>query len=97
MDQGSFNGDQVNPAKLFVGGVNWQSTEDSLKEAFSQAGTVVYIRIIKDKQTGKSKGYAFVEMSTAEEAQKAIELFNEQEVDGRKVSVNVARPMEKRF
>lgn len=88
--------DNVNAAKLFVGGVAWASTEDSLKSAFSQAGNVVSVRIITDKRTGKSKGYAFVEMGSAEEAQKAIDMFNNQPVDGRTVTVNVARPIEAR-
>ncbi|MEI7603487.1 MAG: RNA-binding protein [bacterium] len=87
---------EENRSRLFVGGVAWASTEDSLRDAFSAAGTVVSVRIIKDKRTGKSKGYAFVEMSTPDEAQKAIELFNGQQIDGRVVTVNVARPMEQR-
>ena len=86
----------ANEAKLFVGGVSWDSTEDSIKSAFSQAGTVVSVRIITDKRTGKSKGYAFVEMSSPAEAQKAVEMFNGQAIDGRTVTVNVARPMEQR-
>jgi len=87
----------TNQSRLFVGGVAWSSTEDSLKSAFAAAGPVVSVRIITDKRTGKSKGYAFVEMSNAEEAQKAIEMFNGQQIDGRTITVNVARPMEQRY
>lgn len=90
------DGQAQNDAKLFVGGISWSSTEESLKEAFAQAGTVVSVRIIIDKRTGKSKGYGFVEMASAAEAQRAIDLLNSQQVDGRSISVNVARPMEQR-
>ena len=88
--------DNVNESKLFLGGVAWASTEESLKESFGKAGTVVSVRIITDKRTGKSKGYAFVEMSSPAEAQAAIQMYNGQQIDGRPVTVNVARPMERR-
>ncbi|MCI5108408.1 MAG: RNA-binding protein [Candidatus Pacebacteria bacterium] len=78
--------------KLYVGGVSYDSTDESLKEAFSAAGTVESASIIMDKMTGRSKGFGFVEMSTPEEAQKAIEMFDGQEVDGRAVKVSEARP-----
>lgn len=71
-------------------------TEDALKDTFSQAGTVDSATIIKDKMSGRSKGFGFVEMSTDEEAQKAIEMFNGKELDGRALTVNEARPMEER-
>ncbi len=82
--------------KLFVGGVSYNSNDDGLSAAFSQAGTVVSAKIIVDKMSGRSKGFGFVEMSTEEESQKAIEMWNGQEFDGRKITVNEARPMEER-
>lgn len=78
--------------KLYVGGVSYDSTDDSLKEAFSQAGTVESASVITDKMTGRSRGFAFVEMSTPEEAEKAIEMFDGKEIDGRAVKVSIARP-----
>ncbi len=82
--------------KLYVGGLSYSSTEDALKDTFSQAGTVESAVIITDKMSGRSKGFGFVEMSTDEEAQKAIEMFNGKELDGRAITVNEARPMEAR-
>lgn len=82
--------------KLYVGGLSYSTTQDTLKETFSQAGTVVSAVIIMDKMSGRSKGFGFVEMSSEDEAQKAIELFNGKELDGRTVTVNEARPMERR-
>jgi RNA recognition motif-containing protein len=82
--------------KLYVGGLSYQTTDDSLKAAFASAGTVVSAVVIKDKFSGQSKGFGFVEMSTDEEANAAIEMWNEKELDGRAVKVNEARPMEER-
>ena len=82
--------------KLYVGGVSYTTTEGALKDAFSQAGTVVSAIIIMDKMTGRSKGFGFVEMSTEEEAQAAIDMFNGKELDGRQITVNEARPQEDR-
>ena len=82
--------------KLYVGNLSYEMTEDALKDAFSQAGTVESAIIIKDKMSGRSKGFGFVEMSTDEEAQKAIEMLNGKEFDGRALTVNEARPMEER-
>ena len=82
--------------KLYVGGLPYSSTEDAMKQHFSQAGNVVSAVIIMDKMSGRSKGFGFVEMSTENEAQKAIEMFNDQDFDGRKLTVNEARPMEAR-
>jgi len=82
--------------KLYVGNLSYDMTEDALKDAFSQAGTVESAIIIKDKMSGRSKGFGFVEMSTDEEAQKAIETLNGKELDGRTLTVNEARPMEER-
>jgi RNA recognition motif-containing protein len=81
--------------KLFVGSLAWATTDDSLKQFFSQAGTVVSARVITDRATGRSKGFGFVEMSSDEEAQKAIQLAGQQ-LDGRAIVVNEARPMEPR-
>lgn len=82
--------------KLFVGGLSFDTTENTLKETFSGAGTVESAVIIMDKISGRSKGFGFVEMSTEDEAKKAIEMFNSKEIDGRNVTVNEARPMEPR-
>src|SRR3989339_1911947 len=82
--------------KLYVGGLSYSTTEGGLKDAFSQAGTVVSAIVIMDKMTGRSKGFGFVEMSTEEEATAAIEMFNGKELDGRAVTVNEARPQEDR-
>ncbi len=82
--------------KLYVGGLPYSTTEDSLKEAFSQAGAVESAIIISDKMTGRSKGFGFVEMSSDEEAQKAIDMFNGKDFEGRNLTVNEARPMEER-
>ncbi len=82
--------------KLYVGGLSFQTTNDTLAAAFAQAGTVVSAVVIMDKFSGKSKGFGFVEMSTDEEATAAIEMWNEKELDGRMVRVNEARPMEDR-
>lgn len=79
--------------KLYVGGLSYDTTQDSLKSYFSQAGTVATAAVIMDKMSGRSKGFGFVEMSTDEEAQKAIELFNGKEFEGRNLTVNEARPM----
>ena len=82
--------------KLYVGGLPYSTQEDALKDLFTQAGSVVSAVIIMDKMSGRSKGFGFVEMSTDEEAQKAISMFNDQEFEGRKLTVNEARPMEAR-
>jgi cold-inducible RNA-binding protein len=82
--------------KLFVGGIPFTSTEEAIKALFSQAGNVVSATIIFDKMSGRSKGFGFVEMETEEEAQKAIEMFNGTEFEGRQISVNEAKPLEDR-
>jgi len=82
--------------KLFVGGLSFDTTENTLKDTFSGAGTVESAVIIMDKVSGRSKGFGFVEMSTEDEAKKAIEMFNGKDLDGRNVTVNEARPMEPR-
>ncbi len=82
--------------KLYVGGLSYSTSEDSLKNAFSQAGIVESAVVIMDKMSGRSKGFGFVEMATDEEAQKAIEMWDGKELDGRAIKVNEARPMEER-
>jgi len=82
--------------KLYVGGLSYDTTEATLKETFAGAGTVESATVIIDKMTNRSKGFGFVEMSTDEEAQKAIEMFDGKELDGRTVKVNEAKPMEPR-
>lgn len=79
--------------KLFVGNIPYSSSEESLSEAFSEAGTVDSAKIIMDKNTGRSRGFGFVEMSSQKEAEKAIEMFNGKEFEGRTLVVNEARPM----
>jgi len=82
--------------KLFVGSLSFNSTEDSLRDLFSQAGKVESVTIIMDKFSGRSKGFGFIEMSSEEEAQKAKEMFNGKELDGRTIAVDEAKPMEKK-
>lgn len=81
--------------KLFVGSIPWKTTEDDLRVAFAEFGTVVSARIITDKFTGKSRGFGFVEMSSDEEAQAAVSGMDGKEFQGRPIAVSVARPMEK--
>ena len=82
--------------KLYVGGLSYDSNDSALKDYFSEAGTVVSATIIMDRATGRSKGFGFVEMSSDEEATKAIELFNGKDFGGRNITVNEARPQEER-
>jgi cold-inducible RNA-binding protein len=83
-------------AKLYVGNLSYQTTEDTLLSLFSQAGTVASVTLIKDKYTGQSKGFAFVEMSNQSEAEQAIKLFDGKSFDNREIKVNIARPREER-
>ncbi len=83
--------------KLYVGGLSFNTTEETLKELFSQAGTVNSATIILDRNSGKSRGFGFVEMSNEEEAKKAIEMFNGKELDGRNIIVDEAKPLRKKF
>ncbi|MBI5351251.1 MAG: RNA-binding protein [Chloroflexi bacterium] len=80
--------------KLYVGNLPYAASEDDIKTHFSQAGTVTSVALIVDRASGRAKGFGFVEMSTAEEAQKAISMFNGQDFMGRAITVNVARPRE---
>lgn len=86
----------MNPAKLFVGNVSYQTAENDLRAYFASAGQVVTCSLMLDKFSGKSRGFAFVEYGSAEEAAKAIEMFHEKEFQGRALAVNVARPREDR-
>lgn len=78
--------------KLYVGGLSYSTDQQGLQDLFAQAGTVTSATIITDRMTGRSKGFGFVEMSTDEEAQNAISMFNGKEVDGRTITVDEARP-----
>ena len=78
--------------KLFVGGLPYSTTSDELKSHFSAAGNVTSAQVITDKFSGRSKGFGFVEMSSDEEADKAIEMFNGTDFGGRQLAVNEARP-----
>lgn len=82
--------------KLFVGSLAWATTDQALQDFFAQAGTVQSAAVIKDRMSGRSKGFGFVEMSSDEEAQKAMEMLNGKELDGRKIVVSIARPKEER-
>lgn len=83
-------------AKLYVGNLDYGVTDTQLAELFSQAGTVVSVVVITDRYSGRSKGFGFVEMSSDEEAKKAIKMFNDKEFEGRKMVVNEARPRQPR-
>lgn len=82
--------------KLFIGSLAWATNDDSLKDFFSQAGTVQSANVIVDRETNRSKGFGFVEMSSDEEAKKAIDELNGKELDGRPIVVSEARPREER-
>lgn len=82
--------------KLFVGSLSYNTTDDSLAAAFAAAGTVESAKVIMDRDSGRSKGFGFVEMSTDEEAQNAIQMFSGKELDGRTLTVNIAKPMTER-
>lgn len=82
--------------KLFVGSLAWATTDDGLKDFFSAAGTVVSANVIVDRDTNRSKGFGFVEMSSDEEAKKAVDELNGKDLDGRAIVVNEARPREER-
>lgn len=82
--------------RLFVGNLSYQTLENDLQDLFSQAGAVSSVNLMFDKFTGKSRGFAFVEFASAEEAAKAVEMFHNKEFQGRALTVNVARPREER-
>ena len=82
--------------KLYVGNLSYSVNQQTLEETFSKCGTVESVNVITDRSTGQSKGFAFIEMSSNAEAQKAIQEVNGSSLDGRAVTVNEARPQEKR-
>ena len=79
-------------SKLYVGGLSYSTTSETLREYFAQCGTVESASVITDKFSGQSRGFGFVEMATAEEAQRAISELNGKDLDGRKITVNVSNP-----
>ncbi len=86
----------MNNKKLFVGSLPWAVDDAKLAEMFAQAGNVVSAQVVKDRDTGRSRGFGFVEMSTDEEAQNAVNNLNGTDIEGRKIVVNIARPREDR-
>jgi cold-inducible RNA-binding protein len=85
-----------NESRLFVGNLSYQTTESDLQEHFSQAGAVTSVNLMMDKFTGKSRGFAFVEYGSGEDANKAVEMFHSKELQGRQLTVNIAKPREER-
>jgi len=86
----------MNQNRLFVGNLSYQTMENDLQDYFSQAGVVTTVNLMVDKVTGKSRGFAFIEFATPEEANKAVEEFHNKEFQGRALTVNIARPREER-
>src|SRR5262245_43205420 len=86
----------MNQNRLFVRNLSYQTMESDLQDYFGQAGVVTSVNLMLDKVTGKSRGFAFVEFATSEEANKAVEQFHNKEFQGRTLTVNVARPREER-
>ena len=82
--------------KLFVGNLTYTSTENDLQDYFSQAGSVVSVNIMQDRATGRSRGFAFIEMASPADAEKAISMFHQKDFQGRPLTVNEARPREER-
>ena len=82
--------------KLFVGNLSFNTTENDLQDAFAPHGTVIEANLVVDRTTSRSRGFGFVTMSTDEEAQKAVEAMTGKSIDGRAVTVNIARPREER-
>jgi len=87
----------MSQARLFVGNLSFQTGENDLQDYFVTAGAVTSISLMLDKMTGRSRGFAFVEFATPEAAQKAIEQFHDKDFQGRKITVNIARPREERL
>jgi cold-inducible RNA-binding protein len=90
------SGVKIMSAKLFVGNVDFKVTENDLQDAFTAFGTVVEANLVTDRTTGRPRGFAFVTMSSPEEAQKAIEGLNGKDMAGRAIAVSIARPREER-
>jgi RNA recognition motif-containing protein len=82
--------------KLYVGNLSYSTSEDELRTLFAQAGNVTSVAVIKDRDTGSSKGFAFIEMTTQAEAQSAITMFNNYQLGERPLTVNMAKPREER-
>lgn len=82
--------------RLFVGNLSFKVTEDNLLDIFSPYGDVMQVRIINDRETGRPRGFGFVTMASEDEAHKAIEALNKHEIEGRALTVNIARPREER-
>ena len=83
--------------KLYVGNLSYETSEADLQALFAEAGTVETVNVIRDRETGRARGFAFVEMASEAEAQTAIERFNEQSFGGRNLTVNVAKPQAPRW
>lgn len=86
----------MSQTRLFVGNLSYQTAEQDLQDHFAAAGTVTAVNLMLDKFTGKSRGFAFVELSSSEEANKAVEMFHGKDLGGRPLTVNIARPREER-
>ena len=86
----------MSQSRLFVGNLSYQTGENDLQDYFAQAGAVTSVNLMLDKMTGRSRGFAFVEFSSPEEAQRAVEQFHDKDFQGRKITVNIARPREER-
>jgi cold-inducible RNA-binding protein len=86
----------MNQNRLFVGNLSYQTADTDLQDYFSQAGAVTSVNVMFDKMTGKSRGFAFIEFATPEEANQAVEQFHNKEFQGRALTVNIARPREER-
>src|SRR5438876_8198611 len=82
--------------KLFVGNLPFTTIENDLQDHFAQAGTVISVNVMQDRATGRSRGFAFIEMGSQEDANKAIEMFHQKDFQGRPLTVNEARPREDR-
>ena len=86
----------MSQARLFVGNLSFQTGENDIQDYFGQAGSVTSVNLMLDKMTGRSRGFAFVEYATPEDTQKAIDQFHDKDFQGRKITVNIARPREDR-
>lgn len=82
--------------RIYVGNLSYNTTEDELRSLFEEAGTVVSCQLMLDKFTSRSRGFAFVEMETAEEAEQAVDMLHNKAVDGRNLRINIAKPLEER-
>ena len=85
-----------NNSRLFVGNLSYQTQERDLQDHFSASGVVTNVNLMLDRVTGKSRGFAFVEFATADEANRAVEMFHGKDLGGRALTVNIARPREER-